>query len=108
MDLIHQIMCQQIVPEGPAAGYQNIFALLSFEFGKLLICVATPDDSNILPVSSSVSETTMPLTDLPAWERSRCESVHSSEVGFSATLGQKLWNSSKETRPIRCTSAVRS
>jgi hypothetical protein len=23
-------------------------------------------------------------------------------------LGQKLWNSSKETRPIRCTSAVRS
>ena len=51
MDLINQIMCQQIVPESPAAGYQNIFALLAFEFGKLLICVSTPDDADILPVS---------------------------------------------------------
>ena len=42
MDLIHQIMCQQIVPEGPAAGDQDIFAILAFEFGKLLIGIAPP------------------------------------------------------------------
>jgi hypothetical protein len=51
MDLIDQIMYQQIVPEGPASGYQNIFALLPFEVGKLLMCVLTPDDPDILPVS---------------------------------------------------------
>ena len=51
MDLIDQIMCQQIVPEGPAAGDQNILALLAFEFGKLLIGVSTPEDADTLPVS---------------------------------------------------------
>jgi hypothetical protein len=50
MDLINQIMCQQIVPEGSAASYQNIFALQTFEFGKLLICISTPDDADILPL----------------------------------------------------------
>ena len=51
MNLINQIMCQQIVPERSAASYQNMFALLAFEFGKLLMCVATPDDADILPLS---------------------------------------------------------
>ena len=51
MDLINQIMCQQIIPKGFAAGYHNRFALLAFEFGKLLICVSALDDADILPIS---------------------------------------------------------
>ncbi len=51
MDLINQIMRQQIVPERPAACYQNIFAALAFEFGNLLVRVCTPDDADIWPVS---------------------------------------------------------
>jgi|GEM_PF-5358467 len=51
MDLINQIMRQQIVPEGPAACHQNVFAGLAFELGKLLVRVRTPDDADIGPVS---------------------------------------------------------
>ena len=51
MDLINQMMCQQIVPEGPAACDQNIFAGLAFEFGNLLVRVCTPDDADVGPVS---------------------------------------------------------
>ena len=51
MDLINQIMRQQIVPEGPAACHQNIFADLAFEFGNLLVRVCTPDNADIGPVS---------------------------------------------------------
>src|SRR5579871_130449 len=52
MNLINQIMCQEIVPECPAAGNQNIFARLAFEFGNLLVGVCTSDDADIGPVSS--------------------------------------------------------
>jgi len=51
MDLINQIMRQQIVPQGPAACNQNIFAWLAFEFGNLLMSICTPDGVDIVCVS---------------------------------------------------------
>jgi len=52
MDLINQITRQQIIPEGPAACHQNVFAWSVFEFGNLLVRIRTPDDADPRPVSS--------------------------------------------------------
>src|SRR6266567_3263090 len=109
MDLINQIMSQQIVPERPAPGNQNVFAWLAFEFGNLLVSASahlTIRTSGQFPVN--VSETTMVGKDSPAWLISRCPGVHFSEVGSLATSGQKLLNNWKETRPTRVMSAARS
>jgi hypothetical protein len=51
MDLIHQVMGQKIVPEGAAAGDQNIFTRLAFEFGDLLVRVAPSNNAQTLPVT---------------------------------------------------------
>jgi len=51
MDLINQIVRQQIVPECPAACYQDIFASLAFQLGNLLVRICTPDDADTGPAS---------------------------------------------------------
>ena len=53
MDLINQIMRQEIVPERPTPGDQDVFACLAFEFGNLLVSIGTPDDTDIGPISLS-------------------------------------------------------
>ena len=50
MDLVDEVMGQQVVPEGPAAGDQDIFAGLALELGQFLVDVAAPEDADILPL----------------------------------------------------------
>ena len=108
MDLINQIVRQEIVPERPTPGNQDVFACLAFEFGNLLVRVRTPDDADTGPVSGQRIGDDDGGQAAPAWLSSRCSSVHCGEVGSLATSGQKLLNNSKDTRPTSVVSAVRS
>ncbi len=51
MTFIDQVMRQEIIPKRPTPGDENVLPWLAFEFGKLLVCVGTPDDADIGPGS---------------------------------------------------------
>ena len=50
MNFIDQVLQEQIVPERAAAKNQNVFALLAFELGNLIVSFCAADDaSRVLP-----------------------------------------------------------